>query len=178
VAALDRIPWFTRGGLTVLALTNRTLAQVTRYLTDEAVRQHAIDQVRQHLTPTTAAVIGHSLGSVIAYETVRELPPDQPLPLLITLGSPLGLSAVNRRLRQPPGYPVAVQRWVNLADRDDVVAARPNLSTLFDTGRPVTARFEVTYTVNNGALPHRAGFYLTKTACGRPLAATLHALRP
>lgn len=177
VAALDRIPWFTRGGLAALALTSRTLAQVTRYLTDETVRQHAIDQVRAHLTPTTKAVIGHSLGSVVAYETLRELSPDQPLPLLVTLGSPLGLTTVNRRLRQPPGYPAAVRRWINLAARDDVVAARPNLLPLFAAGRPAAARFDSTYTVDNGAEPHRAGFYLTKPSCGRPLAECLESSR-
>ena len=173
IAALDRLPWLTRGGLATLGLTSRTLAQVTNYLTDERVRGDALNQVHEHLTRDTRAVIGHSLGSVVAYEAVRSLPSEPPLPLLITLGSPLGMSSVNRRLRQPPGYPLALRRWVNLADRDDIVAARPDLLTLFDSDRSTTARFDSTYTVDNGAEPHRAGFYLTKPSCGQALAEAL-----
>src|SRR5664280_1681109 len=100
-AALDRIRWFTRGGLAGLALASRTLAQVTRYLTDPTIRDHAIGQLTARLTPDTRAVVGHSLGSVVAYEALRARRAEVGLPLLITLGSPLGLSAINRRLRQP-----------------------------------------------------------------------------
>jgi len=110
-AALDRIPWFTRGGLAGLALASRTLAQVTRYLTDSTIRDHAIGQLTARLTPDTRAVVGHSLGSVVAYEALRLPRAEEGLPLLITLGSPLGLSAINCRLRQPPAYPAAVRRW-------------------------------------------------------------------
>lgn len=173
VAALDRLPWLTRGGLAALGLTSRTLAQVSGYLTDEAIREPVLDRVGEHITSSTRAVIGHSLGSVVAYEATRDLPGDQPLALLITLGSPLGLAAVNQRLRRPPGYPSPVRRWINLADRDDIVAARPNLLSVFDTGRPDTARFDSTYVVDNGAEPHRASFYLTKRSLGQALAEAL-----
>lgn len=178
VAALDRLPWLTRGGLAALGVTSRTLAQVTAYLTNEAIRQGALDRVREHITDSTRAVIGHSLGSVVAYEAVRDLPDNPPLPLLVTLGSPLGLAAVNQRLRRPAGYPSAVRRWINLADRDDAIAARPDLLTLFDAGRPNTAHFDSTYTVDNGAEPHRASFYLTKASCGQALAQALTTTMP
>jgi len=171
LAALDRIPWFTRTGLTGLSRASGTLAQVVRYLTDDPTRERILDRVRHHLDDDTRAVIGHSLGSVVAYEAVCEL--DQPLPLLITLGSPLGLTPVNLRLRHPPHYPSAVARWVNLADRDDIVAARPDLLPLFDRDRPAGAVFDSTYTVDNGAEPHSATFYLTKSTCGQALAETL-----
>jgi hypothetical protein len=173
VAALDRIPWFTRGGLGALALANRTLAQVTRYLANPEIRSHAIHQVSKHLTPHTQVVIGHSLGSVVAYETLRNRPADPPLPLLVTLGSPLGLSAINRRLSNPLGYPDGLVRWVNIAADDDVVAARPNLLRVFDRDRPNTARFDPTWRVDNGSAPHRANFYLTTRSCGQALADTL-----
>lgn len=173
VAALDRIPWFTRGGLAGLALANRTLAQVARYLADPSIRAHAISQVSRHLDPSTRAVIGHSLGSVVAYETLRTRPVTPPLPLLITLGSPLGLSAINRRLQQPPAYPATLTRWVNLAAPDDIVAARPDLLPVFDRHRPSHAHFDPTWKVDNGSEPHRAGFYLTKRSCGQALAEAL-----
>ena len=174
VAALDRIPWFTRGGLAGLALVSRTLAQVTRYLTDSTIRDHAIGQLTARLTPDTRAVVGHSLGSVVAYEALRARRAEEGLPLLITLGSPLGLSAINRRLRQPPAYPAAVRRWVNLAAPDDVVAARPDLLPAFDHHRPAGAELDRTWEVDNGSEPHHAGHYLTTSSCGHAVADALH----
>ena len=70
-ATLDRIPWFGRGTLNAASVVNRTLAQVTRYLDDPAIHDYAIAQVNQHLTTETRVVIGHSLGSVVAYDTLR-----------------------------------------------------------------------------------------------------------
>jgi hypothetical protein len=173
VAALDRLPWFTRGGLAALALKDRTLAQVTSYLADPTIRQYAKDQVTARLTADTQVVIGHSLGSVVAYEVLRARPDDQPVPLLLTLGSPLGLSAINRRLQQPPAFPAAISRWVNLAAPDDIVAARPNLLPVFDQHRPTQARFDRTWKVDNGSEPHRAGHYLTAQSCGHAIADAL-----
>jgi hypothetical protein len=174
IGALDRVPWFTTAGLAAAGKLNKTLAQVVRYLTDPDIHEYALDQVRLHLTADTRVVIGHSLGSVIAYEAAHELAPDRALPLLLTLGSPLGLSAVNRQLRHPPTYPTRVTRWVNLADRNDIVAARPDqLRATIAATRPETAQLYSTHTIDNGAHPHSARFYLTKPSCGQPVAETL-----
>ena len=173
IAALDRIPWFTRGGLAGLALVDRTLTQVTRYLAEPAIRAYAMSQVSRHLNSSTRAIIGHSLGSVVAYETLRTRAIAPPLPLLITLGSPLGLSAINRRLQLPPAYPASLRRWVNIAAPDDIVAARPDLISIFDHGRPCHASFDPTWKIDNGSQPHRAEFYLTKRSSGQALADAL-----
>ncbi len=178
IGALDRIPWFTRGGLNSLALVNRTLRQVTRYLTEPAIRAHAVGQVLEHITASTRVVIGHSLGSVVAYEALSTLPPTPRLPLLITLGSPLGLSAINRRLGQPPGYPAAIRKWVNIAAPDDIVAARPDLRTVFDRDRPEDSHLAPTWRVHNGSRPHDVAHYLTKECCGNALAEALTLARP
>ncbi|NJC85695.1 alpha/beta hydrolase [Planosporangium mesophilum] len=168
IAALDQVPWFSQVGLRAAARINKPLAQVVRYLTEPDIRAKAIKKVRKHLDADTRVVIGHSLGSVVAYEAIRD---DQgPLPVLITLGSPLGLNAIVRRLQDRPKFPAGLARWVNLVARDDIVAARPDLAVVFDVDRPAGARFESTYTVDNGAQPHRANFYLTKTATGAAIA--------
>jgi hypothetical protein len=173
-ATLDRIPWFGRGTLNAASVVNRTLAQVTRYLDDPAIHDYAIEQVNKHLTPETQVVIGHSLGSVVAYDTLRTRPSDQPVPLLVTLGSPLGLSAISQRLQpQPPAFPAAVRRWVNIAAPDDVVAARRELHAVFDRDRPHGAVFEGTWIVDNGSKPHQVNFYLTKKSCGAAVADAL-----
>ena len=77
---------------------NRSLAQVTRYLTNEEIRSAALASVSKLNGPETRVLIGHSLGSVVAYEAAYLI--NQPLPLLLTLGSPLGLQTiVYQRLR-------------------------------------------------------------------------------
>jgi fructose-specific component phosphotransferase system IIB-like protein len=163
VGSLARIPWFAAVGMALAERTiKRDLAQVTRYFTDEAVRTAAQKQVMQLVDERTKVVIGHSLGSVVAYEVAHTL--GQALPLLITLGSPLGLqSIVYQRLRpQPPGFPSAVQQWVNVADKDDLVAAEPDLIPLFGSALPEGATFNGAFTADNGSDPHNAEFYLGK----------------
>jgi hypothetical protein len=108
----------------------------------------------------------------VAYEAAHIMA--QPLPLLVTLGSPLGLQTiVYQRLRpQPPAFPRNVQRWINVADRDDFIAAEPDLEGLFSAGMPAGAAFEGGYTVDNGADPHSSDFYLGKAQVGKPVGET------
>jgi hypothetical protein len=110
LTALARLRWFAPFGMAVASrFVWRALTQVSRYLTDDGIRSFAQDQILQWIGPDTRLVIGHSLGSVVAYEAVHRaydashLPTDQTL-TLVTLGSPLGLeSVVYDRLRpQPP----------------------------------------------------------------------------
>ena len=81
-------------------------------------------------------VVAHSLGSVIAYEALWAKP-ELEVELLVTLGSPLGLpGVVFDRLRPAPrggrgARPPGVRRWLNIADRGDVVAVPRWLSQQF-----------------------------------------------
>jgi hypothetical protein len=176
IAALARVRWFAPFGMALAErFVWRALAQVTSYLTDETVRARAISQVERLLSSDTRVLIGHSLGSVVAYETAHRM--QRPLPLLITLGSPLGLRRiVYERLRpQPPCFPASVARWINVADRDDFIAAAPDLSAQFSAGRPAGAVFESGWTVDNGAKPHLATFYLTSRQVAEPVGQVLAA---
>ncbi|MGH8904505.1 MAG: alpha/beta fold hydrolase [Egibacteraceae bacterium] len=154
---------------------NTRLTQVTRYLTDKQVRDYALAQVAKLIDPETKVLLGHSLGSVVAYEAAHQL--NRPLPLLVTLGSPLGLrTIVYERLQpQPPSFPPAVFRWVNLSGRDDFIAAAPDLTALFAPTRPAHAHLEGGWIVDTGTKPHDAAFYLTKQETGRPIGQTLNA---
>ncbi|PTR09166.1 hypothetical protein C8R32_104245 [Nitrosospira sp. Nsp5] len=168
IGSLSKISWFAPFGMGFAErFVNRSLAQVTRYLTDDTIRSAALKSVFKLIGPETRVLIGHSLGSVIAYEAAHLM--DKPLPLLLTLGSPLGLQTiVYQCLRpQPPRFPPAVRRWVNIADRDDFIAAEPDLIDLFRAGIPASASFEGGYTVDNGADPHNSDFYLGKVQIGR-----------
>ena len=59
-------------------VVKRDLAQVTVYLTNDAIRASAQDKVAPLLDAQTKVVVGHSLGSILAYEAVHNL--EQPLP--------------------------------------------------------------------------------------------------
>ena len=173
-ASLARLRWFAPHGMAFAQrFVDKALVQVTRYFTDEKVRDYAQEQVAKLIGPDTRVLVGHSLGSVVAYEAAQRI--QQPLPLLVTMGSPLGLRTIiyERLQPQPPGFPIQVGRWMNVAARDDFVAAVPNLSLLFGSGRPETSVFEGGWTVDNGSEPHRATFYLTKGEIGRPIARAL-----
>jgi hypothetical protein len=171
--ALVRVRPFARFGTAFAErLVVKALRQVTLYLTDDGIRERVQERVAALVGPETEIVIAHSLGSVVAFEAAHRL--ERPLPLLITVGSPLGLrNVVYERVRpQPPVVPPQVRRWVNLADRDDLVAARPDLTPLFPGAPGVLAS---SYTVDNGAKPHEATFYLAKREIGNPIAAVLGA---
>ena len=139
------------------------IVQVSRYLTEDELRARIQQRVSEHIGPDTKVLIGHSLGSVVAFEAAHRIA--TPLPTLITLGSPLGLrNIVYDRVRpQPPSVPALVQRWINVADRDDLVAADLNLDRRFAGAEGV---LRSTYLVDNGAHPHDAGFYLTTAIVG------------
>ncbi len=75
-------------------------------------------------------LIGHSLGSVIAWDSLWELSREEHHPgqvdTFLTLGSPLGMRYVHRRLRGADRqgaerYPANIRRWVNVAAEGDVV---------------------------------------------------------
>jgi pimeloyl-ACP methyl ester carboxylesterase len=111
------------------------LAQVGRYLarreadgTGRTLDQRIRDRVLDGTDPgRPLIVVSHSLGTVVAFEALSAH--DGPVPLLITLGSPLATGAVvlQRLSPQPPRTPGRVERWLNFWDRDDIVVGRPRL---------------------------------------------------
>ncbi|MEV6473346.1 hypothetical protein [Streptomyces sp. NPDC051657] len=83
------------------------LRQVRRYFGEDAVRARAIEAVTVRVGPDTAVLVGHSLGSVVAYEALCAHP-EWPVRTLVTLGSPLGMpTLVHDRLRPAPPSPAA-----------------------------------------------------------------------
>jgi pimeloyl-ACP methyl ester carboxylesterase len=177
INSLSKLRWFAPTGMAFATrFVDRALSQVTRYLTEDAIRSAALQAVRDLVGPETKVLIGHSLGSVVAYEAAHLL--KQPLDLLLTIGSPLGLqNVVYQRLRpQPPTFPPGLRRWVNVADPDDFIAAEPDLRSWFSKDMPSGSVFDGTYVVVNGPEPHDARPYLTSVAVGKVLCQELRNL--
>jgi len=122
------------------------LADVARYQRDDAGIGTAIKAlVRGELESAWAArervlLIGHSLGSVICYDTLwdlgRERRAERRVDLFVTLGSPLATHVIRRglrgaRRRGADAYPRNVVRWVNLTARGDTTALYPRLEPRF-----------------------------------------------
>jgi pimeloyl-ACP methyl ester carboxylesterase len=149
-----------------------SLKQVALFLADQSTKERVIGNVRDAVRDDTRVVIGHSMGSIVAYEYLcRHRPPG--VQLLVTLGSPLGIrNLIFDRLAPPPvagvgTWPGEVPAWVNVADPNDFVALRKKLSGLWPSG--AAGRGIVDREVDNGDRPHSAARYLNSRQTGATL---------
>jgi hypothetical protein len=77
-------------------------------------------------------VIGHSLGTVIAYDVLREpRVAGKAVPLLVTLGSPLGYTEIQDVVTKPLTIPAPVRLWANFADPQDLISLDTSLADDF-----------------------------------------------
>ncbi|ORA12708.1 hypothetical protein BST12_24715 [Mycobacterium angelicum] len=141
------------------------LNQVKRYLDEDVLASKIQQRVLDKITEETKVVVGHSLGSVVAYETiaVHKLR----IPTLVTLGSPLGMKTVTKRLRAKlavnavdAGSP-GVRSWTNIYDKADPVASAGALKRLWPGVDD--------WTVENDNEPHSIERYLNKKITGKTI---------
>ena len=114
----------------VPGVSGPTLAVVThdvyQYLRNPGVRDVIDSGVREALrSDMPTVVVGHSLGSVVAYNILRKeaAHKEWQIPLLVTVGCPLAVSAITRALAPVSRPPVGA--WFNAADPRDIVALWP-----------------------------------------------------
>lgn len=122
-----------------------TAHEVDRYFnnTDDAARKIR-DLLKQTLRPMLeqqgdVLLIGHSLGSVIAYDTLWELSHQEGVKGkvdFLTIGSPMGMHYIQRRLLGMNGhgkksYPDLIRRWINFSAEGDVAALNQNFNESF-----------------------------------------------
>lgn len=141
-------------------------------------------------------LIGHSLGSVIAYDSLWELSRaeglDGRVDTFLTLGSPLGMRYVQRRLlgadrRGPTRYPANIRRWVNVAAVGDLTALDETVADDFAPMRSlgliesIEDHCEGIYNFfhnEDGLNCHRSYGYLVNPAVGRIIADWWPAVAP
>jgi hypothetical protein len=161
--ALSRSNYF--GGVAEKVVIN-WLKQVGGYLHDPALKQRIRDRVVEAVSEDTRVLIGHSLGSVVCYEVLCAYP-EWPVEVFVSLGSPLGIQTlIFDRLDPAPKdgiglWPGSVKHWVNIADKDDIVALEKRLDPLFQG----TVQ---DWPINNGiaVFAHDGGRYLTAKQTG------------
>ena len=159
------------------------LRQVRDYIHKQEIREEARQRVAAAVGPDTRVLVGHSLGSVVAYEALCANP-EWPVGMLVTLGSPLGIPhLIFDRLEPAPAltasagpgprgrWPGPARAWVNVADQGDVVALVKDLRAVF--GPEVDC-----WLVDNGANAHDVRPYLTAVETGRAIAAGLDSTLP
>lgn len=103
--------------------------------------------VRPYLQKSPQVLITHSLGTVIAFKLLREMEAqgkNVEIPLLITMGSPLGLDAFKKKIGPPRRKPSFVKHWKNFYDPSDIVALGKALDA-----NTFAAEIENDGTVNN-----------------------------
>lgn len=148
VTALDKVPGLNGAGLALAT------ADVWRYL-NHAPTRNAIDNgVRQALPwEAEGVVVGHSLGSVVAYQLLKNDGhfAGWRVPLLATVGSPLGVRAI-REYVVPTKRPACVGDWFNALDPRDIVALQPLDAKHFDVDPPIENKVDV-----NNDTPNRHG---------------------
>lgn len=113
-------------------LALRVLGQAHAYIRNQHVNDEVNDLVRPLFEDDEPAiVVSHSLGTIVAYSMLREFARNgrpRQSPLLLTLGSPLGIDSIRKAYAKPRNRPDHVQRWVNCADPEDFVALRAELT--------------------------------------------------
>lgn len=140
----DRLPLLSR-----LFTTHRMrtrLQDINRYFDDETgagtrARAMLADRLQSAWDQGTAVLlVGHSFGSVIAYDTLWDFSHGRPrtgsVELFLTLGSPLTLRYIHQRLQGAAAigrkrYPANIRRWQNILAVGEVAAQDHRVSDCF-----------------------------------------------
>ncbi len=155
-----------------MAIGLPSFKQARNYLEVAQIRAQVLEHVLTRLPKTGRIVIvGHSLGSVVAADLIRRLPPELTVVGMITIGSPLahagfGFDTLRDVLREPPAN---LGWWVNFWNVPDLVAAHRGVSSLFpwmldfriNTRSPISAKaHSADEYLGNGAVAEAIGFAL------------------
>jgi hypothetical protein len=146
-----------------IALATR---DVYRYLRSVGIRDRIESGVREALRPDVpAVVVGHSLGTVVTYNLLRRDGDREgwQVPLYVTLGSPLAVTAI-RTMLVAREHPRCAGAWFNAMDPRDIVALHPLDATYFPVEPPIENKVDV---VNDTPNRHGITGYLSDPEVAR-----------
>jgi hypothetical protein len=139
LAAIDRrIPG---GSAAAIALATNDVYQ---YLCNPVVTNDIDQGVHKAMWSGPVVVVSHSLGTVVAYRMLKEKGHalGWTVPLFVTLGSPLAITEIKKRLR-PIVHPRCVGKWYNAMDERDVVSLYPLDKNNFDIDPAIENKTDV-----------------------------------
>ncbi|MCP4978124.1 MAG: lipase family protein [Maribacter sp.] len=127
-------------GKNVEKLLGVTVEDLAEYYDQESVRlaiRSKLIKVIEKYTGYKIILVGHSMGSIVSYDVLRLKEETESFNIehFITIGSPLGLPLVSKKIREEFGAtrtPGNVRHWTNIADPEDKVALDFNLADEFD----------------------------------------------
>jgi pimeloyl-ACP methyl ester carboxylesterase len=99
------------------------LRDVYVYCTRRGIAEAVEEIVRAEIDIEPTVVVAHSLGTVVAYNILRNDPRSLQVRKLVTVGAPLAIRAVRKNL-VPLKSPKA-EAWFNAFDPRDIVALNP-----------------------------------------------------
>jgi hypothetical protein len=145
------------------------LRQIRLYLRDDGIRARVHERFAKAVAADTRVVVGHSLGSIVAYECLCTSHYPQ-VRTFVSLGSPLGLPRIIFDCLRPApvggrGQFPPVDRWTNVADKGDVMARVKQLRPFFGDGAQI-----VDAAVDIGWQSHDVLRYLTAQETGKGIA--------
>lgn len=144
-------------------------AQVRKLIRDR------LKQVLYQYRDYDILLIAHSMGSIIAYDVLTELASEIEIDTLVTIGSPLGLPIIMRRIkaeaaaRQQPADNLPIpdnilSNWYNFSDLDDKVTLTHALAesyTANSKGLAITDQIiHNNFIIDNQRNPHKVYGYL------------------
>jgi hypothetical protein len=164
------LPWFVKKPLMRVLLrdvhhylfnTSHSPRAGSTFKVRDEVRKRFVDDVGA-VDGGPHVVVAHSLGSVIAYDCLKRVADTKKVDLLVTLGTPLGMSEVQHKLKpewsKDDGYPGELPRWVNVVDRlDPVCVADPIIANDYMRQKSPFVVDEVV--ANGGVMRHPSGKY-------------------
>lgn len=124
------------------------LREVFVYIARPANAKVIDDIVVAKLTAEPTLVIGHSLGSVVAYNVIKRQRRTVDLRGFVTVGSPLGLRAVSVKLGVAENVASPVS-WYNAYDERDIVALNPLVKPWFPVDPKIVNNNQVKNNTDN-----------------------------
>ncbi len=143
-------------------------------LTRRAIQERLLVLLRKY-RQYDILLIGHSMGSIIAYDVLNMVKNNVRVHTLVTIGSPLGLPLIMERIAEEHNFdldeqhrlnvPESVERnWFNIADLRDKVTINYTLADDFVPNSKGVTIVDLTvenkYEINGRKNPHKAYGYL------------------
>ncbi|MCD4817974.1 MAG: hypothetical protein K8S23_04740 [Candidatus Cloacimonetes bacterium] len=140
----------------------------------DAFRERLAESLYKH-RHKKIMLIGHSMGSIIAYDTLTQYVPNIKIDTFVTIGSPLGIPAIIKKILREQGKEInstikpktpdnIKKAWYNFSDLNDKICVNYNLSDDYQENqigiKPIDFIVKNNYRYKNETNPHKIYGYL------------------